>query len=168
MSEQTSRLALLKNRVELSNELEDARVALIQKLTDEENELRKSVDEMRREVASLNTERSGLIAKLRYKESDKIGEQITKLQSEIKVAEESMKAIRIKQEDARQCRAPELANLQRKVELAMTAERQGAAKHAEEAFLALITDEIRDAARKLSLASNETHASLVALHALTL
>lgn len=151
-----------------SEELEEARIAQIQQLTEEESELRKSLEEMRRKVISLNTERSGLVAKLRYKEADKIGEQIAEIKPKINGAEESLKALKIKQENARQCRTPELANLQRKVELAMTAERQGAAKHAEEAFLALITDEIRDAARKLSLASNETHASLVALHALTL
>lgn len=153
---------------EAQEKLEEARLAQIQQLTDEENKTKESLAAMRREVTNFNTERSNATAKLRFKEAEKISEKIAAIQPQIRQAEEVLKGLKVKQENARQCRTPELAPLQRKVDLAMTAERQSMAKKAEEHFLSLITDEIRAAAMELAHRSNDTHASVIALHALNL
>ena len=148
-------------------EYENARHELLQKLTGAQNALRGQVNEKVAEIRTLWRKHAVLIHR---GEQDKIAQQITALQHEIKPIEHDMKELDRRMEDVRQGRAPELQALHMRAMQAPANDAQAAAADAERQVRELLdAPKIKDAVAALhATVHNKEYAHRVVLEAVGL
>lgn len=149
---------------------ETARVALIKKLTTEQNTIKTEAEATRRLVRDLNTERVKATQMLRFKEVDRISGDISKLRADVSVLEQKVKDYDRLLEDARQGRAPELQAAHMRAMQQPVTEAQAAIHEAERQVRKLLdVPEIKEAVANLhALVHNKGYAYRVVLESVGL
>ncbi len=149
-------------------ELEEARVVLIERLTDEARENAKETALLHQEVRDLNTQRADLTLKWKMKEAQQLSEKVATCQATIREHEATAKRLEQELTSARDQRHPELSSFMHRVQFAHTQERINAGHSSERHFLELVSDELRDSVKALIAATGPQNAERVVLAALHL
>lgn len=149
---------------------EAARVALLEKLTGEQNAIKTELEATRRLLRDLNTERANAAQMLRLKEVHAISADISELQAQAKELEKQVAAYDRRLEDARQGRAPELQAAHMRAMQQPVTEAQAAIHEAERQVRKLLdVPEVKEAVAALhSLVHNKGYAYRVVLESVGL